>query len=229
MYANVDILTNKLNEVESYAELYEADLILIAEHLPKNPVNNYENIFNIPGFSCIEDCTGRGVCVFYKDGIDIVNHMHINNLYHPSLFFNIRSQEKSLNLGLVYRSPNNDLTENKKLNNQLNFASKKLKNLVVFGDFNHPHIDWHFNSCNKHEDHPDSLFLFEMLKIRTNQLITNTTHHKPLCKPSLIDLVITKVPELVTNIKHNPPIGKSHHDTITAVIDTGFVLNHKKK
>ena len=85
------------------------------------------------------NCTtlaGRGVCIFYKDDIDIVNHKYINELYHPSLFFNIKTTEKSLNIGLVYRSPNNDPLENKKLNNQLNFASKKLKNLIVFGDFN---------------------------------------------------------------------------------------------
>ena len=229
MYSNVDTLSNKLNEVEYYSEIYETDLILITEHLPKNSLDKFENVFNIPGFSCIEDCSGRGVCIFYKDDIDIVNHKYINELYHPSLFFNIKTTEKSLNIGLVYRSPNNDPLENKKLNNQLNFASKKLKNLIVFGDFNHPHIDWEFNSCNKYENHPDSLFLFEMLKIRTNQLINKTTHHKPLCKPSLIDLIITKEPDLVTNIKHNPPIGNSHHDTITAVINTDFVLKNEKK
>ena len=228
LYSNVDILSNKINELEHYAKIYETDIILITEHLPKNSLNNFGNIFNIPGFNCIEDCSGRGVCVFYKDNIDIENHNYINELYHPSLFFKIKTPEKSLNFGLVYRSPNNDPVENKKLNNQLNFASKKLKNLIVFGDFNHPHIDWEFNSCNKYENHPDSLFLFEMLKIRTNQLINKTTHHKPLCKPSLIDLIITKEPDLVTNIKHNPPIGNSHHDTITAVINTDFVLKTEK-
>ena len=228
LYSNVDILSNKINELEHYAKIYETDIILITEHLPKNSLKNVGNIFNIPGFSCIEDCSGRGVCVFYKDNIDIENHNYINELYHPSLFFKIKTPEKSLNFGLVYRSPNNDPVENKKLNNQLNFASKKLKNLIVFGDFNHPHIDWEFNSCNKYENHPDSLFLFEMLKIRTNQLINKTTHHKPLCKPSLIDLIITKEPDLVTNIKHNPPIGNSHHDTITAVINTDFVLKTEK-
>ena len=141
MYSNVDTLSNKLNEVEYYSEIYETDLILITEHLPKNSLDKFENVFNIPGFSCIEDCSGRGVCIFYKDDIEIVNHKYINELYHPSLFFNIKTTEKSLNIGLVYRSPNNDPLENKKLNNQLNFASKKLKNLIVFGDFNHPHID----------------------------------------------------------------------------------------
>ena len=140
-------------------------------------------------------------------------------MYKPSLFINIKTQNKPLNVGLVYRSPSNDANENKKLNNQLSFATKKLKNLVVFGDFNHPSIDWEYSFCNKSEEHIDSQFLFEIIKMNTNQLITSTTHHKPNCKPSLIDLILTKNPEAITAITHNPPIGKSFHDCITAKLN----------
>ena len=69
--------------------------------------------------------------------------------------------------------------------------------------------------------------MYEFVKIKTHQLITNTTHHKPNCKPSLIDLIITKYPDVISNIKHNPPIGKSHHDSITAVLNTDFEEKHK--
>ena len=48
MYSNVDTLSNKLNEVEYYSEIYETDLILITEHLPKNSLDKFENVFNIP-------------------------------------------------------------------------------------------------------------------------------------------------------------------------------------
>ena len=130
----------------------------------------------------------------------------------------LKNHSNTINIGVVYRSPNNDPRDNKKLNNQLNFASKKLNNLIIFGDFNHPSVDWDYKSCSKGEDLPDSLFLFEFTKIKTNQLITKSTHHKPNCKPSLIDLMITKNPDLISNIVHYPPIGKSHHDTITAKI-----------
>ena len=54
------------------------------------------------------------------------------------------------------------------------------------------------------------------IKSNLTQLITKYTHYKPKCKPSLIDLILTKNPELITNITHNPPIGKSHHEIITA-------------
>ena len=146
-------------------------------------------------------------------------------MFHASIFINIKTKNKPLNVGLVYRSPNSDDKQNNNLNKQLSFAFKKLKNLTVFGDFNHPNIDWNFNYCKKNEDHCDSKFLFEITKLNINQLITSTTHHKPNCKPSLIDLILTKNPELILNIKHNPPIAKSHHQVITAQLKTDNFLN----
>ena len=227
LYTNIDNLANKVDELKSYIELYDSDIVLLTESLPKNQTYKFENVFNINGFNCLEDMNGRGVCVFYKDHLKLEIMTKINEMYHPSLFVSIKNQKNTLHLGLIYRSPNNDPKDNKKLNNQLNFATKKLNNLIIVGDFNHPSIDWEFNSCNKGEDHPDSLFLFEFIKMKTNQLINNTTHHKPNCKPSLIDLILTKNPDIISNIKHNPPIGKSHHDTITANIS--FITNQKIK
>ena len=66
MYTNVDSLTNKINEIETYAKLYKADLILITEYLSKNHSSNFTNIYNIDGFNCLENNKGRGVCLFYS-------------------------------------------------------------------------------------------------------------------------------------------------------------------
>ena len=93
---------------------------------------------------------------------------------------------------------------------------KKLKNLAVFGDCNHPFIDWEFNNCKKGEDHCNSQFLFEITRLNyITQLIVENTHFKPNCKATLIDLLLTKSPEIISHIKHNPPIGKSFHQVLT--------------
>ena len=233
MYANADSLTNKIEELKAYAHHYQADLILITESLAKhsasdvndvnnvNNINSINNVYNIDNFNCIECNIGRGVCLFYRNTLNVNTHDNINKMYKPSIFISIKTQHKPINLGLVYRSPNND-KENKKMNNQLNFASKKLKNLVIFGDLNHPSIDWEYTFCKKNEEHIDSQFLFEVIKMNSNQLITNTTHHKPNCKATLIDLILTKYPEIISSITHNPPIGKSYHDCITAKLRMSF-------
>ena len=59
LYSNVDSLSNKIEELKTYIDLYKSDIILLTETLPKNPSNQYENVFNIDGFSCCEDMTGR--------------------------------------------------------------------------------------------------------------------------------------------------------------------------
>ena len=197
LYTNLDSLSNKLNELEAHAELYKADIILITEHLSKNISSKFENVFSLDGYNCFEEISGRGVCIFYKDNLSITTHDKINEMYKPSLFINIKSSNIPLNIGLIYRSPNNEEKENKKLNNQLTFASKKLKNLVIFGDFNDPCMDWENFYSNKSEDHCDSKFLFEFMSINTNHLITSPTHYKPNCKSTLIDLIITKTPEII--------------------------------
>ena len=224
MYTNPDTLSNKLNELESHAELYKADIVLIAEYLSKNPSSKFENIFNLENYNCLEDSTGRGVCVFYKNHLNITKHEKISDLYRPSIFFNIKTNTKPLNIGLVYRSPNNEAKENKKLINQLNFVTKKLKNLFIFGDYNHPYIDWEHNYCKKNEEHCDSLFLYEIIKLNLNQLVSQPTHHKPNCKSSLIDLILTKCTDMIMNIKYHPPLGMSHHQVITACLKTDCSL-----
>ena len=211
-------MSNKLGELEAHAELYNTDIILITEHLSKNNSSKFENVFSLNGYNCLEDISGRGVCIFYKENLNITTHNKINDIYKPSLLININNLNIPVNIGLVYRSPNNEESENKKLNKQLNFASKKLKNLVIFGDFNHPSIDWDNYYSSKSEDHCDSKFLFEIMKINTNQLISSPTHYKPNCKSTLIDLILTKNPDIISNIKQNPPIGKSHHQVLTAQI-----------
>ena len=229
MYANVDSLSNKLCELETSASIYNADIILITEYLSKNASSNFENVFNLPNYNCIEDNSGRGVCLFYKNNLNVTKNDFVSNLYKPSIFIKVLTNAKPLHIGLVYRSPNSTDIEDRKVNHQLNIASKKLKNLYIFGDFNHPYIDWEFNHCKRNEDHSDSLFLFEVNKLNLEQLIVEPTHHKPNCKSSLIDLILTKSPASITSIKHNPPIGKSHHDVITANININGILRNDIK
>ena len=63
MYTNIDSLTNKFHELETCVNHYKADIILITETLSKNNNNNFHDIFNMEGFNCIEENTGRGICI----------------------------------------------------------------------------------------------------------------------------------------------------------------------
>ena len=93
-------------------------------------------------------------------------------------------------------------------------ASKELKNLIIFGDFNYPDIDWLNHYCKKNEDDCCSKFLHLAIKNNLNQLVQECTHYRPNCEPTLIDLILTKSPDIVNELKYLPPIGKSHHLTL---------------
>ena len=116
--------------------------------------------------------------------------------------------------------------DDEKLNNQIKKASKTLKNLHIFGDFNHPEIDWQNSYCNKKEEHPASVFLHQIEDSNLHQILNENTHLKPNCKPSLIDLILTNNKEAIDNINYLPPIGKSHHAIVTAHVN--FKKEEKK-
>ena len=216
MYANADILTNKMYELEVLLKKEDVDVALICETMPKNAKFYYKdgNNFFIEGYNTIEINEGRGVCIIHKDCIETTEISEITNLYSPSLFLNIKTNCSSLNLGIIYRSPNAAADEEDVINNQIEQATKSLKNLIIVGDFNHPEINWEHSHTKMGENHRASKFLFNINKCKLNQHIDKPTHHKPGCKPSLIDLVLTRSPDIIEKITLSSPLGKSYHSTI---------------
>ena len=151
-YNNADQLTNKTSELQQILEQENIDIAVINETLPKNPIFEIleENNFKIPGYVCKESTKGRGVCIFIKDNIEFMRHTDIEDIFKPSVFLKINLPAGDyINIGIIYRSPNCSNLENDQLNTQLKLAFKNLKNLIVFGDFNYPQIDWENNHCNK--------------------------------------------------------------------------------
>ena len=216
LYTNLDCLSNKKDELENLIKLNNVDIALICETLPKNPKDPLANEvnFNIQGYNIKVDNTDRGVCIIHKESFNVIEHHNLQQIYNPSLFVKITSLNKELNLGLIYRSPSHTDKENELINRQIDLAFKQLKNLVLFGDFNYPDIDWLNHYCKKNELDCSSKFLHLIIKNNLNQLVKECTHFKPNCKPSLIDLILTKTPDIINDLNYLPPVGKSHHLTL---------------
>ena len=199
--------------------LYLNKIALICETLPKNPdPDKPYTPFILKGYDTLENQKGRGVIIIYKESLDVNILTDISDLYSPAIFIKVSSSIQTMNLGIIYRSPNISPQDDLKLNYQVSQASKTLKNLVIVGDFNFPEIDWTNLYCSKKEDHSASIFLHDVIDCKLHQCITEFTHFKPNCRPSLIDLLLTKDKDVVYKIRHLPPLGKSHHTVITANI-----------
>ena len=138
-----------------------------------------------------------------------------------------QTKDKELNLGIIYRSPNATEQEDDLMRKQISTATRELNNLIIAGDFNLPEINWEFNYTRMHEKHRASKFLFTVNENKLHQHIKKATHHKPKCKPSTIDLVLTKDPDLIDTILSYSPIGKSHHSTL--VINTAQESHNQEK
>ena len=73
IYTNADVLTNKLEELQSIIQQEDADIVAITEVLPKNmifPVEEFE--FELQGYQFVSNIQiakskgGRGICFTSK-------------------------------------------------------------------------------------------------------------------------------------------------------------------
>ena len=201
----------------------DIDVVLICETLPKVQLASLPSVpVIIKGYDTYEDNTGRGVIILFKENLELQVINNITDLYSPALYVKVLNSSKPLHLAIVYRSPNITKEEDAKLNKQLKLASKKLKNLTIFGDFNHPEINWQHMNCSKGEDHAATTFLHIIQELKLDQLTSEPTHFRPNCKPSLIDLVLTNNKDIVNAPILLPPLGKSHHAAILNNISHQF-------
>ena len=125
--------------------------------------------------------------------------------------------EHSLNIYVVYRSPNSS-PEN---NNQLNeFLRKIPENSLILGDFNHPNINWELMTGNGHA----ADFLNAIEDNFLTQHITFPTHDHG----NILDLVISNIPEQISSNVDCGKLGNSDHSVILTEIE-GKVASHAPK
>ena len=58
-------LFKSIHEIETHAELYNDDIVLITEHLSENPTSKFDNLFTLNNYKCLEGNTGIGICIFF--------------------------------------------------------------------------------------------------------------------------------------------------------------------
>ena len=224
---NSDTLHNKLNEVEPFLNLHQIDIAGFVETVPKNCTTEEfkQLIFNINGYSCLSNGSGRGVCLYIKDNLEVIErYTDGEKLFSPSIFCKLKTPSNELfNIGIIYRSPNASENDNMNLNKLITMMAKKSINsgekLVILGDFNHPDINWNNETCNKPDHHISVKFLDNIHSNYLSQFVLEPTHQRALQTPTLIDLIFSNDPDLIQDINLLPPFGKSHHSVICFNID----------
>ena len=92
LYTNTDVLHNKIEELEMYLDKHKDILfIAITETLPKtaNSEETKDTNFKLPGYNCVTNNNGRGVCLFIKKGIEYDIISEYQTIFNPNIFCKI--------------------------------------------------------------------------------------------------------------------------------------------
>ena len=223
MYTNADVLHNKMDEIEYLASAENLDIIAITETLLKNMPKDArpeDFLFSLKGYTTLYNYNGRGLCLFVKKSIDFNQINKYEDSFKTSIFINIKNPKYNLMFGVLYRSPNTSYEDSLILTNMIDSIAKENMSvnntILLLGDFNFPGIDWELETT-KHtsELNIENKFLSCIKDNFLFQMVSQATHNRGDQTPTLIDLVITNDPELLSDLSYNAPVGKSHHSCIS--------------
>ena len=125
MYTNARSVFNKIDDLQQMGTDYNVDIILVTESWCNKNITNA--MLNIPGFFLEEELRldgidtlngiGGGLLVYIKQGLKINLLPLIDNDFCQYVRFQVggTNSDQKIIFYLIYRSPNSNLANNKKL------------------------------------------------------------------------------------------------------------------
>ena len=118
---------------------------------------------------------------------------------------------KTLLVGVVYRSPSSTPENNQKTLSMIRAAAaSNCQYLNVCGDFNLPRIDWNVSRSLESENALSSGFVEMVEDLQLFQHERNSTRFRGE-QNSCLDLILTNEENMIAEVQELPPIGKSDH------------------
>ena len=221
-YTNVDSILNKRLEINHILVQEHPDIFLISEVLPKNVRDTVQiSELQFDDYACFTNCFHSnchlGVAIYVKN---YLNAQEVSlSLEHSSarecVWAEIKlAQGDCMLIGCVYRPPSNSAEQNTKLYESIISVINGYSHILIAGDFNHPSVDWKNESTTLNEKNDSYIFMEFVRDTFLFQHVMNPTHYRGTQKPTLIDLIFSNEAEMVKNVRHEAPVGKSHHQRI---------------
>lgn len=181
-----------------------------------------EVLDDLPGFNVFRNdrqhCRGGGVLIAVKDTLPC--SVVANTRDFETLWLLFRSTPQVILLGVCYRPPRASSELSDKLNCVLDTLTKRYANahILLFGDFNFPHIKWNDNP-------PSSLcqvensFLDVCFNYNSTQLVSENTRVTQ-DSAAILDLILTNNPSSLSSMTQLKEI--SDHKVIHAAFAFAF-------
>ena len=209
MFANVQSIMNKLDEVRVVVRIQDPDTFAVTEAWTNEDVGN--DVLQIKGYEIIERLDrndtergrGGGIIVYAKSIIDIMAEERKTNFNQYSTV-KLNSRGEEVRIHVIYRSPNLVRTNDDDL---CKYIREMRGQNVLIGDFNFPDIDWSMGMAgSKGRDFHDATTEKFM-----EQYVTDATHRSG----NILDLVLCDQENMVTGLTMEGRFGKSDHNIVT--------------
>ena len=224
-----------MRHLEIAASCHKPEIIGITEIQPKNTAMKLNTVdVKLTGFNVFGNFgkDGRGVAIYISDQLYTQNYEPAVE-YRDSVWVDIISKDSAnIRVGCIYRSDSNDELTNISLLEHLQDVvdhTPRSMELLIMGDFNHRGIDWANLSCADDSRKKSQAFLDKILDIELTQHVVEPTRIRHGQRPSVIDLVLTKTPEIVDTVFHDSPLGNSDHMILTFDVVTNFKRSQENK
>ena len=213
--SNFDSLAVELQQLK-----HKISVIGIAE---TNIDPSESNVYQIPNYNSFYQDTqpgkkkGSGVALYIHNSLNAVINTELSHITPnlETLFVNISYVNHHICIGVLYRPPNGSVEGALlELSHILENAPRKLA--FVMGDFN----------IDLHDDHSRTLCNLEEITLTTGfvPLISLPTHHKPGCRETCIDNILTNDVDSII-ISGTIEDRLSHHSPIFQIFSVGGIEN----
>lgn len=221
-YTNANSILSKLSEFYAEVSRLNPTFILVSETWLHNDIP--DSLINIQNYVLHrhdrQNRRGGGVLIYAKEHIDnfkiTVSTIQITPLPSETdaLILDVAVSNFKFCLQCIYRPPENSIEQTQELIDYLVKAGANCSNMVIFGDFNYPHINWESLTLTQ-PNQSSEIFLNFYKETNYKQLIKFKTRIRNEQK-SLLDLLLTTDEKLFVQTSSHPPLGCSDHVAIQA-------------
>ncbi|MEO0454925.1 MAG: hypothetical protein AAFY98_12445, partial [Verrucomicrobiota bacterium] len=184
-------------------------------------------LFSVPGFQTFrgdrkDDRRGGGILLLISKRFRAsVFEPLVDVGFSDSIWCEvILSNNSTALLGAIYRPPNSSGDNDRLLFDSISASASFSHDVrIIAGDFNYPGIDWTTLNCSSSDEH----FLLGTFEAGLHQNVFEPTRLN-----SILDLIFSSSPELITRVDIIEPLGASDHNMVVAEMSLRCSSNNSK-
>ena len=208
-----------MEELCTEVQEIDPDIIAVSESWANDSIDDSE--LSVEGYTLFRkdrvlDIKGGGVLLYVKEAFS-AREVKLINQFPEQVWCKIKCNgNQELLVGVCYRTPSENVYGyeiHDKIRNLVSEISNK--NFVLFGDFNYRGIDWAVNCYDSNATVEARLFLDCVSDCFITQHVDFLTTDK-----SILDLILSKEPDLVCNVQDLGNFGSSDHKLIFCNLGT---------